>query len=278
MLRLFTFKGIDYCLTLILCVTSISAPLMAASFKLPKPSYVTGGTAKFPYSLQPDDRNNVYFETFIKASMPLWKAKKSKLSVFVKGFYSKDSQLLTFNNRSKASVGISYNKKLHKNFNVTATFQYGYDYRPLSNKTKSGFRANLSYFYYKSRWRNMPRGHKGWFRQKSWARAWGQFTFPESLDAGNHNLAFITGLEAAVAFVRPRGKLQYVPFAELTLARDSYKLSFNNKVVPAVGFKFRYPIKGGQINLGIKYAVDRRWIKGTTEYGTVIFAGWYKTF
>ncbi|MFK5997814.1 MAG: hypothetical protein QM492_06865 [Rhodobacterales bacterium] len=278
MLRLLTFNGINFCLALVLGILCFSAPLKAASFKVPKPAYVTGGTIMFPYSLQPGDRNNVYFETFIKASFPLWKSKKSKLSVFVKGFYSKDSQALTFNNRSKASVGISYSHKLHKTFSITATAKYDYDYRPLSSKTKSGLRANLSYFYYKSWWRNMPGGHKGWFRQKSWARAWGVFTYPESLDAGNHNLAFITGLEAATAFVRPKGKLQYVPFAELTFARDSYKLSFNNKVIPAAGFKFRYPLKGGEINLGVKYAIDRRWINGTTEYGTVIFAGWYKSF
>jgi len=278
MLRLFTFKGSGFWLALILCVTSISAPLMAASFKLPKPSYVTGGSIKFPYSLQPGDRNNVYFETFIKASLPIWKSKKSKLSVFVKGFYSKDSQLLTFNNRSKVSVGISYSRKLYKTFSVTATLKYDYDYGPLSHKAKSGLRVNLSYFYYKSWWRNMPGNQKGWFRQKSWARAWGVLTFPESLDAGNHNLAFITGLEVATTFVRPKGKLQYVPFAELTFAHDTYKLSFNNKVIPAVGFKFRYPIKGGEINLGVKYVIDRRWIKGTTEYGTVVFVGWYKSF
>jgi len=57
----------------------------------------------------------------------------------------------------------------------------------------------------------MPGEHKRWFRQKTWTRAWGVFTFPESLDSGNRNLAFITGLEAASAFVRPKGKLQYVP-------------------------------------------------------------------
>ena len=124
----------------------------------------------------------------------------------------------------------------------------------------------------------MPGDQKGFFRQKSWTRAWGIFTFPENLDPGNKNLAFITGLEAATAFVWPAVKLQYVPFAELTFAKDSDKLSFNNKIIPAVGFKFQLPIKGGQINLGVKYAIDRRWILGTTEYGPLIFGGWYKTF
>ncbi len=250
----------------------------ASGFVFPKFKTVTGGAIKFPYSLQPSDANNVYFETFHKTSFPVWKARQSKVTFFLRGFFSKDSQLLTFNNRSKISFGILYQRKLHKHFSVSASVKYDHDYRQLSNQKKSGVRANVSYFYYKSWWRNMPADHKGWFRQKSWARAWGVATFPESLDAGNHNLAFITGLEAAMAFVRPTGKLQYVPFAELTFARDSYKLSFNNKIIPAVGFKFRRPIKGGEINLGVKYAVDRRWINGTTQYGAVAFAGWYKSF
>lgn len=91
-------------------------------------------------------------------------------------------------------------------------------------------------------------------------------------------MAFITGLEAAAAYVRPKGKLQYVPFVELTLALDSKKLTFNNKIIPAVGFKFRRPVKGGEINMGVKYAIDRRWIQGTTQNGFVIFSGWYKAF
>lgn len=269
---------VRFCISgfVLLCISTSAAS--ATEFSLSKIKLVTAGAIKFPYSLQPSDANNVYFETFHKASFPIWKTRKSKVSFFLRGFYSKDSQLLTFNNRSKVSFGIAYQRKLHKTFSVSASVKYDYDYRQLSNQIKSGVRANLSYFYYKSWWRNMPADHKGWFRQKSWARAWGVMTFPESLDNGNHNLAFITGLEAALAFVRPKGKLQYVPFAELIFARDSYKLSFNNKIIPAVGFKFRRPVKGGEVNLGVKYAVDHRWIVGTTQYGAIVFGGWYKSF
>lgn len=262
-------------LALLLLTTT---PIFASSVKFPKLNYVSGGSIQFPYSLQPEDQGNVYSETFLKASLPVWKANKSEITFFVRGFYSQDSLSLTFNNRSKASVGFAYTRKLHKTFTLSASVQYDRDFRLLTGKKKSGFRGNLSYFYYKSWWRNMPRDQKGLFRQKSWTRAWGVFTFPESLDSGNRNLAFITGLEAASAYVWQAKKLQYVPFAELTFARDSNKLSSNNKIVPAVGFKFRHPIKGGEINLGVKYAIDRRWVIGTTETGTVVFSGWYKSF
>ncbi len=253
-------------------------PVFASGTKFPKLNYVSGGNVQFPYSLQPNDQGNIYSETFLKASLPVWKASKFEISFFVRGFYSRDSLSLTFNNRSKASIGFTYTRKLHKTFHLSASVQYDRDFRLLTGKKKSGFRGNLSYFYYKSWWRNIPRDQKGLFRQKSWARAWGVFTFPESLESGNRNLAFITSLEAASAFVWSKGKLQYVPFAELTFARDSKKLSSNNKIVPAIGFKFRRPIKGGEINLGVKYAIDRRWVIGTTETGMVVFSGWYKSF
>ncbi|MBE9476412.1 MAG: hypothetical protein IME92_04645 [Proteobacteria bacterium] len=261
-----------------LCLCLVSTPLMAAGIKFPKPTYITGGAIRFPYSLQPGDKGNVYFESFLHIELPVWKAEKSEITFFTRIFYSKDSQALTFNNRSKVSVGLAYTRKLHKTFSVKVSVKYDHDYGMLSGKTATGLRANLSYSYYKSRWRNMPRDQKGWFRQKSWTRAWGVLTFPENLDPGDRNLAFITGLEAATAFVRPTGKLQYVPFVELIFAKDSDKLSFNNKIIPAAGFKFRLPIKGGEINLGVKYAIDRRWISGTTEYGPVIFGGWYRSF
>jgi hypothetical protein len=270
------FFGIFCNFTVALLLITSSA--FASSAKLPKPSYVTGGSIRFPYSLQPGDQDNIYFETFFKASLPIWKVNKSKLNFFIRGFYSRDSLELTFNNRSKISVGFAYSVKLHKTFSVTASIKYDRDFRLLTGNKKSGFRANISYFYYKSWWRNKTGEHKRWFRQKTWARAWGVFTFPESLDTGNRNLAFITGLEAAAAYVRPKGKLQYVPFVELALALDSQKLSFNNKIIPAIGFKFRRPLKGGEINLGVKYAIDRRWINGTTQHGSLVFGGWYKAF
>jgi hypothetical protein len=270
------FFGILWCLIIALMLITTTAS--AANIKFPKVNYVSGGSTKFPYSLQPGDTGNTYFETFVKASLPIWKVNKSKLTFFIRGFYSRDSLELTFNNRSKVSVGFAYSIKLHKTFSVTASFKYDRDFGLLTGDKKSGFRANISYFYYKSRWRNKLGDHKGLFRQKTWSRAWGVFTFPESLDTGNRNLAFITGLEAAAAYVRPKGKLQYVPFVELTLALDSKKLTFNNKIIPAIGFKFRRPVKGGEINMGVKYAIDRRWIQGTTQYGALIFSGWYKAF
>ncbi len=109
-------------------------------------------------------------------------------------------------------------------------------------------------------------------------KIWGVFTFPESLADGNRNLAFITGGELATAFVRPNSKLQYVPFIDLILAKDSYKLAANSKAILGLGFKLRKSIKGGEISAGAKYAFDRRWTRGTTQSGVVLFGGWYKSF
>ncbi len=220
-----------------------AAPILAANLKFPKLNYVSGGNAKFPYSLQPGDQGNTYFETFFKASLPIWKVHKSKVTFFIRGFYSKDSLELTFNNRSKVSVGFAYTVKLRKTFSVSASIKYDRDFGLLKGNKKSGFRGNFSYFYYKSWWRNMPGDHKRWFRQKTWTRVWGVFTFPESLDGGNRNLAFITGLEAAAAFVRPKGKLQYAPFAELTLALDSKKYPSTIKLSPPLALNFVAPLK-----------------------------------
>jgi len=65
-----------------------AAPILAANLKFPKLNYVSGGNAKFPYSLQPGDQGNTYFETFFKASLPIWKVHKSKVTFFIRGFYS----------------------------------------------------------------------------------------------------------------------------------------------------------------------------------------------
>lgn len=257
-----------------LCIS----PLAASDFKFPKTKTVTAGRIVSPYSLQPGDVGNTYFETFYRISLPIWKNKKAKVSIFMGGFYSRDSLYLTYNNKNKISVGVSYNRKLRKNLNLVASLQYDRDYRPLSATVKSGIRAKVSYFYYKSWWRNIPTDHKGWFRQKSWIKNWGQLTYPENLNVGNSNLTFETGAEIATGFVRPNRKLQYVPFVEINFAKDSYHLSFNNKLIPAIGFKLRRPVKNGEIRLGVKYAIDHRWIRGTTRHGTVFFGGWYKSF
>lgn len=278
MIRHLPLELFFYSLGLLLCINIYAIPASASSIHPPKIKIVTGGTLNFPHSLQSGDKNNVYFESFYKASIPVIKVRNTKISLFLRGFYSKDSQLLSFNNKSKLSVSLSFQRKLHKTFTLTGTVKYDHDYRPLTGQVKSGIRANISYFFYKSWWWNKPENHTGWFRQKAWTQAWGVFTYPDSLEKGNTNLAFSTGLEAAVAFVRPKFKMQYVPFLQLNFARDSYKLSFNNKIIPAVGFKFRYPVKSGEFTLGVKYSVDRRWIAGTTNYGAIAFGGWYRAF
>jgi len=250
----------------------------AEARKLPEISYITSGTARFPHSLQPSEEDNAYFESFFKASIPVWKADKAKLSLFLRGFFSSDSQRLSFNNRAKVSVGVSYSRKLTKKLRASLDVQYDVDNRYTTHETQSGWRAKASYSYYSNIWRNRPKNHKGWFRQNSWVQTWGVLTFPESLAAGNDNLAFLSGGEVATAFVRPNSKLQYVPFVDLIVGKDSYQLSFNSKAVLGAGFKLRKPIKGGQITLGVKYAFDRRWTLGTTQSGAVVFSGWYKSF
>ena len=252
--------------------------IAAEPVKHPKLSFTTAGTLRFPYSLQPNDDSNVYLESFFKAALPVWKTDKAKVSLFLRGFYSGDSQEFSFNNRSKISVGVSYNRKISRTLNISLDLQYYIDNRYTTHQTQTGWRGRVSYFYYDNIWRNRPNGHKGWFRQNSWAKVWGVLTFPESLADGNRNLAFITGGELATAFVRPNSKLQYVPFVDLILAKDSYKLAANSKAIFGVGFKLRKSIKGGEISLGVKYAFDRRWTRGTTQSGVVVTGGWYKSF
>lgn len=278
MLRSFILKSIAACVVICVAFGGIVHESYAASFKLPKLKTVIGGNLRLPHSLQPRERDNIYFETFVRVSLPVWTKKKFAVSLFAKSFLNKDTLGRTFNNKSVTSLGLSYDRKVSKTFSVRATLQYDWDFRALTGQLYSGPRVELSYFYYKDWWRNKPKDLKGWHRQTSWARVWGKLTYPESLKPGNNNLFFITGGEIATAYVWRHRKMQYVPFAELIYSKDHRKQPSNNKIIPAVGFKFRRPIKGGEISLGIKYALDRRWIAKTTETGKVIFAGWYKSF
>ncbi len=279
MLRKLFFQKIIYFLLMFFFTVFTTSLFADEPRKFPKLSYTTAGTLRLPYSLQPNDDTNIYAETFFKAALPVWKNGPSKVSLFLRSFYSQDSQEFTFNNRIKTSVGVSYDRKLSKSFNVSLTLQYDHDNRFLTHVKQSGWRGKISSFYYKNRWRNRPQNHKGFFRQNSWVKNWAVLTFPESLEEGNRNLAFITGGEVATAFViGKKAKLQYVPFVDVILAKDSYKLSANNKAILGFGFKLRKSIKGGEVALGAKYAFDRRWTRGTTQSGIVAFSGWYKSF
>lgn len=263
----------------VLLAISTAPSYAKPSWKFPKFETITGGIVRYPNSLQAGENTNGYGEGFIKISLPVWTVNKTKLSVFFRNFYNRDTKQYDWNNRSKYAAGLNIEHKFSKKLSANISVAYEWDYRLGSGALKTGVRANANYFYYDSHWRNKSSDHTGkWFLQNSWFKTWGSLTFPESLERGNSNISFITGGEVAWAFVRNNKKLQYVPFAEFTIAIDSYGLKANNKIIPAAGFKLRKSIKGGEMTIGFKVLVDHRWSKSTTKAGIGVFAGWYKGF
>ncbi len=139
---------IFYFLVILLCLFPSHYSFASESKKPPKLSYTTAGTLRFPYSLQPNDDDNIYSEAFFKVAFPVWKTDTAKASLFLRGFYSSDSQEFSFNNRAKLSIGLSYNRKLSKTFSVSFDLQYDIDNRYTTHQTQTGWRGKISYFYF----------------------------------------------------------------------------------------------------------------------------------
>lgn len=267
----------------LLCLISLAQPAYAAKLakpklKLPKHTKTSSGFADYPHSLHSNQANNGYFNTNFKLSFPVLTYRKSEISIYFNGYYNADTYYTTWQNRNTLSIGVSYTNVISDSFRIVASIYYDWDTLIKTAQKQEGFRADVLYFYYKNYWRNLPNNQTGWFRQDSWIKAWGKLTYPENLTPDNKNYAFTTSIEFAVAFVRPNSKLQHVPYIDILVAKDKYKLLDNNKVIAGFGFKLRYPIKRGEIIFGTKYIIDHRWTTGQTKLGPTFFVSWYRSF
>jgi hypothetical protein len=106
---------------------------------------------------------------------------------------------------------------------------------------------------------------------------WGGVRFPSSQELlEKDNLILEGAVEQGVDWLRVPGRGTFNTFGRLEFKMDREKFDYNNKLQFEAGLKLRFPLAGlGAVEIGGKYAFDRRNITDRTERGAVVFVNWW---
>lgn len=243
-----------------------------------QPMGATGGIIRYPNSNQDHDAGNAFAEAWIKPDLELYRHDDTKIKAFVLANYVRDTKPFAYNNTRKAGVGLSIATRLGDHLEVTFSLRRDW-FRELETTTRrEGMRYAFNYYYYKY-WPAHGEGELfGMPKHANVFKSYGSLESPGSLVEGDDNIVLPFGGEYSAEYTLGDTELLFVPFVDFHFSWDADENNYNNKAIPAAGVKLRRPIDKGELFIGVKYEVDYRWVKGTTDHGPMIMAGWYKGF
>jgi hypothetical protein len=267
--------GIAFALGLLFAC--ISAPARADSFP-DRLSGATGGIFRFPENLQPKNEGNLFGEAWAKLSYELDRTDRAVTSLFALGNFVADSRGFSHNNTAKIGLGLSHSIQVTDALNVTFSARYDWFMERDTDIRRSGIRLAADYYYYK-RWEAGP-GEKALRlpRIATVFKSYGTLAYPGSLEEGDDNIVLTLGGELSTDLDLPDADWILSPFADFDFSWDKDRNGYNNKIVPGIGVKVRYPLEHGEIFAGIRLSADYRPITGSVETGPTVFLGWYKGF
>ncbi len=238
----------------------------------------TSGTLRFPNSNQQADEGNLFTEPLFFLGYALHDSDRTRLSLFTHAILSLDSQGKSFNNVDKGGIGLRYRWKVSRAFSLTFNARYDWSRQRKTGRKFSGRRLSIDAFYYKA-WFDQDRRKPFLLQGRSTVfRAYANLYTPGSLTPDDNNVVLSFGGELAERFPIKDSKFRWALFADLTGSWDADGNNYNNKLVPALGAKLEYPIKGGSLFAGARLRTDWRWIRGTFDTAPGLIVGWYKAF
>jgi len=260
-------------LLLVLGSTSTSA---ASGALHPRFYGETGGFIKFPNSLQIPDRANAIGIAWIKGGVSLYNTAKSSLNLVAQGTYSRDSKPFVWNNSVTLGIGAEFRLKLTDHLNVSAIARHDW-YVQSDGVRKDSNRYFVNYSFFKNWPRDGVKLDQKFRRVDYIFTSNGALAFPSSLDYRNNNILLTAGAELSMILRAKEKKISLIPNVIISFSIYRYAYNYNNKLVPTIGIKIRYPLEKGQILLGTNYGTDFRWIDNTRNSGFSIFLNWNKS-
>ena len=238
----------------------------------------TGGIFRFPNTNQDLDEGNAFAEAWLKADAELWRKGDTSLKAYVLANYVRDSEPYAYNNTKKAGIGVSLSTRIGDHLELILSARHDWFAELYTATRRSGIRVALDYYYYRYTEAPKPQALWGLDRRATVLKSYGTLESPGSLVRGDDNVVLTLGVEYSAEFARPEGRLLVVPFVDTHFAWDKDGNNYNNKLIPAVGVKVRYPVDKGELFAGVKLEADYHWVNQTLDVGPMLFAGWYKGF
>jgi hypothetical protein len=268
------FRIIHPALVAVLALYSSSASAADGAWR-PRFYGETGGTLRFPNTLQLPDRLNAIGVTWIKGRFELYKTARSSFNLVAQGTYSRDTKPFVWNNSVTYGLGAELSVKLTENLRVKAIARHDW-YIQSDGVKKESTRYYLNYSFFKNWLRDEVKLDEKYRRVNYILAINGSLAVPSSLNIGDNNVLLTSTAELLTILRAKEKKISFTPYAKIDFSMDRDGNNYNNKVVPSVGLTIRYPLEKGQVLLGASYGADFRWIDGTRELGPSIFLKWNK--
>ncbi|OOY10900.1 hypothetical protein BMG00_17240 [Thioclava marina] len=238
----------------------------------------TGGIVRFPNDAQPQEAGNLFAEAWVKLGYRIYKTDKLDLSLFALGNHVMDSAGQPWNNSNKLGLGLSLSWQVSDALNVTFSARHDWYRERGTGEKRNGPRYAIDFYYYRY-WAAAPDKFMFGLSQSGTVfKSYGTLAYPGSLVEKDRNLVLTLGAELSRDLVIPDSKWIVSPFVDIDFSWDSDRNEYNNKLIPGVGVKLRYPLKHGEIFAGARLAADYRPVSGTTSVKPGLFLGWYKGF
>lgn len=202
----------------------------------------------------PVEDNNVIGTVYAEKSWPLYRRDQLKLSPFVDGTVVFDSKGYDWNNKLTARAGgkLNYTVGSAGVLTLRAGLAYEHLFKP-GDSYSEPFLAGEYWF--------------GWGSGTSApGSSWGVVGNVSPSEKGNV-IAIVHVEQGFLARTAGQGKI--IPFADLTVARDSKDLAWNNKEVYGLGVKYAHPVRLGAVNIGAKFQHENR--ASGSDNGVVVF-------
>lgn len=238
----------------------------------------TGGIVRLPNSNQPKDSGNLFGEAWLKLGYTLNKTERGNLSVFTLGNVVADSASFAYNNTAKIGLGLSYSLQVNDALNLTFSARHDWFRERGTETRRKGMRYAIDYYYYRY-WPADPGTRQfGLNKAATIFKSYGTLAYPGSLRKGDTNVVLTLGGELSSDLKLPDSKWLISPFADFDFAWDADGNNYNNKIIPGLGVKARYPLKHGEFFVGLRAQADYRWVNKTLDVRPGLHVGWYKGF
>jgi hypothetical protein len=269
-----TLRRLNFSAITILTILTLASTALAES----PFGGATGGILRFPNTNQDKDSGNGFGEAWIKLNATLWSNGDTKLQAYGLANYVRDTKPFAYNNTKKAGLGVYLSTRLGEHLHLGFSARHDWFEELFTPTRREGWRYAIDYYYYRYVPAETQKTLWGMSKTANVFKSYGTLESPGSLQSGDDNVVLSIGGEYSTDYSIPDSELIFVPFVDMHFTWDADGNNYNNKIIPAIGAKLRYPVTKGEIFFGVKYEVDYRWQKDTLDKGPMIFLGWYKGF
>jgi hypothetical protein len=233
--------------------------------------------SRYPSAFDRGERHDEVLQG--EATQVLWNASlahRVALQAFVQLGYIVDSEELDWNNKVRPSLGLQVSLQPWEGTVLAIGARYDWEHRFVTDRTLTGATGFANW----SGWWGIDTGVAperdalgplGYVIQ-----TYGEVRYPSDREVDERDNMIIEGaVRGDIDWIEWNGA-RLATSGEIQYAADTKSLEWNNKITPSIGLILKSRAYWwGELELGLQYAADYRFVTGNTQTGLVTFLSYY---